>query len=510
VTFESRGRQMRRRSIVQHHESELGGWSEAVLAPHPALRGLAARSVLLAGVLLLAASALLAQRAPDDPARFAPVGDLAGSCWIGTFEDGSRDVHCYEWTLDGGFLRDRHQVHGQEGRYAGETLYGWDEGSESLRFWYFNTLGGVSEGAAVRDSDREGGRWLLTESYRGGHSSLELRTLFDRSGEDSYDVVTQALRGGEWVERSRVRFTRLGGPRPAALGGAWAQKWDLVFNSNRDGNYEIYRLDLTTGEERNLTAAPGTEWVYAGGERLLLVSDREPEPGRDREGRYRLYRSDPEGGELHRLTDFPVADSWVGALPDDAGWVVCAVVDGDKELVQIDSRGAVQRYLTDNDADDCHPDVTPDGRTVVFWSNRGGSAELWAMALDGTQVRRLTEYPGNDVVPAHRYGGEGPPRISPDGRRIAWMSIREGEDWDVHVMALDGSEVRRLTDHLADDGYPSWSPDGRWLAFDSNRSGSFDVWVLDADAGGEPIRVTDDPAYEQAPVWVPRTGGRTE
>lgn len=88
---------------------------------------------------------------------------------------------------------------------------------------------------------------------------------------------------------------------------------------------------------------------------------------------------------------------------------------------------------------------------------------------------------------------------------MAWPSIRDGEDWDIHVMNLDGTGVRRLTDHLADDGYVAWSPDGRYLAFDSDRFGSHDLFVVAADGTG-PTRVTDHPANEQAPVWVPRQG----
>ena len=142
-------------------------------------------------------------------------------------------------------------------------------------------------------------------------------------------------------------------------------------------------------------------------------------------------------------------------MPDGRGYVICAPHEGDKELFLLDAAGRIVRQLTDNDVEDCQPDVTPDGETVVFWSTRSGSAELWSMALDGSErPRPLTGFAGNDRVPRHRYGGEGPPCISPDGKRIAWMSIRAGEDWDVYTMRLDGTDVRRLTDHLADDDYP--------------------------------------------------------
>lgn len=448
--------------------------------------------------------------------RFAPVGELAGSCWLGTFsaggadEAGPRDLHCYEWVLQDRFLRDRHRVTGGEGVYEGETFYGWDAAAGKLRYWYFNSLGGVSEGTVALEE----GRWTFRESHRGGGQAMELRTVLERPGEDAYTVATEIERDGTWQAEPAVRYQRLG-VRPAETGGPWAERYDLAFNSDRDGDYEVYRRDLTSGRERNLTSAPSTEWVYDSRGGLVLVSNRTA----GSEGGYRLYLLETGGGEPRRLGDFVVADSWVGVLPEGRGWVVCAVEAGDKELFLLGSDGTLQRRLTDNDADDCQPDVTPDGKTVVFWSNRGGSGELWAFDLEdlsegldpaageegaGAEARLLTRFPGNDRVSPHRYGGEGPPRVSPDGHRIAWMSIRDGDTWDVYTMALDGSDVHRVTDHLADDGYPSWSPDGRYLAFDSNRYGSFDLFVVEA-TGGTPHRVTDHPASEQAPVWVARS-----
>lgn len=452
--------------------------------------------VKVQSVVLLCAAAAAAQTVPGDPQRFAPVADLTGSCWMGVFPgSNARDVHCYEWVLDGGFVRDSHEVHGSDGVYAGETYYGWLLPGQGLHFWYFNTLGGVSEGGV---QGREA-VWDFSETYRGGDREIEMRTVMTRPSGDAYDVVTEEKRGEGWVELTRVRYTRLGLPKAAAAGGPWAAGWDLVFNTTRDGDYEVYRRDLLTGEERNLTAAPGTEWAYVGGgPTLLMVSDR----AAGSEGGYRMYRQTARGGEPERLTDFPVADSWAGVMPD-GGVIVCAAVDGDRELLLLGADGEVVRRLTDNDAEDCQPDVSPDGKTVVFWSNRGGSGEIWRMDIDGSNPRQLTDDPGNDEIGSHRYGGEGPPRVSPDGTRIVWMSIRDGDDWDIYTMAIDGSDVRRLTDHLADDGYPSWSPDGAYIAFDSDRSGSADIFVMTAEGAGL-TRVTDHPDQEQAPVWVPR------
>lgn len=171
----------------------------------PANAPLRASAIAIAlAVLPGFASAAQPQPSVEQAARFAPVGELAGACWESPMPGDARDVHCYEWTLDGAFLRDTHEVVGPRGRYAGEAIYGWDTERGVLRYWYFNTLGGVSEGEARRDGDT----WTFSETYRGGGKVLEFRTTQTRPGPDSYERVTEELRDGAWKAAPPLRFTR--------------------------------------------------------------------------------------------------------------------------------------------------------------------------------------------------------------------------------------------------------------------------------------------------------------
>ena len=138
------------------------------------------------------------------------------------------------------------------------------------------------------------------------------------------------------------------------------------------------------------------------------------------------------------------------------------------------------------------PAWSPDGRHLVFSSERGGNWDLYVMEADGTDVRRLTHHSGRDWDPAW----------SPDGYRIAFSSDREGNDnWNIYVMEDDGTGLHPLTAHLekANYQYPAWSPDGGQIAFSADY---YKLWVMDAD--GTNLRLlTDAGWFNLGAAWFP-------
>jgi TolB protein len=90
--------------------------------------------------------------------------------------------------------------------------------------------------------------------------------------------------------------------------------------------------------------------------------------------------------------------------------------------------------------DDGMPDYSPDGKRIVFTSNRDRQAEIYVMNADGSGQRRLTRKPGDDFSP----------RFSPDGREIAFTAL----PGTVLVVGADGKGLHRLT--AGSD--PDWKP----------------------------------------------------
>jgi Tol biopolymer transport system component len=108
---------------------------------------------------------------------------------------------------------------------------------------------------------------------------------------------------------------------------------------------------------------------------------------------------------------------------------------------------------------DYDPVWAPDGGSIVFTSDREGSADLFRVRPDGTGLERLTDSPAYDDQAA----------FSPDGKQLVFVTTRSGGTADLWTMELQTRKGKTLTSGPAGDFRPSWSPDGKWIAFSSDR-----------------------------------------
>src|SRR5262249_2267601 len=136
-----------------------------------------------------------------------------------------------------------------------------------------------------------------------------------------------------------------------------------------------------------------------------------------------------------------------------------------------------------------------DGKKVVFVFDRlqgtDGKLQINTCSADGT---------GSKVVIPHKAFEESP-RFSPDGKRIAWVTPRFGNQ-EICSVAADGTDLKRLTNDPAMDNQPAWSPDSKKIAFCSSRHGNYEIMVMDAD-GGNVKRLTKHRALDAWPAWSP-------
>lgn len=211
----------------------------------------------------------------------------------------------------------------------------------------------------------------------------------------------------------------------------------------------------------------------------------------DRDGNVEIYSMNPDGSELTRLTDSPFFDGAPDWSPDGRYIVFLTDRDGNAEIYRMDANGNHPINLTNDPFDDTYPDWSPDMTHIVFESIRDGNLEIYVMNADGTDQTRLTDNPGDD------YGA----RWSPDGKKIAFSSLRNG-NLDVYLMNPDGSAQINITNHPANDCNPTWSWEGGKLAFDSDRDENYEIYSMDRD-GSNTTRLTYSTGNYGYPDWSP-------
>ncbi len=152
----------------------------------------------------------------------------------------------------------------------------------------------------------------------------------------------------------------------------------------------------------------------------------------------------------------------LAAVPSDPQKIVYARVfpnAGQIGLFIAAADGSDERPLLGLSEVDYDPAWSPDGTSIVFTSDRAGSADLFRVKPDGTGLERLTDSPAYDDQAA----------FSPDGKQLVFVTTRNGGTADLWTMDLQTRRAKALTSGPGGDFRPSWSPDGRWIAFSSDR-----------------------------------------
>ena len=219
---------------------------------------------------------------------------------------------------------------------------------------------------------------------------------------------------------------------------------------------------------------------------------------------------------------------WAPTITRDGSWIFFAkgarfgAVDENVDIWKVKSDGSNPVNLTaQSEANDAFPDVSADGQWVVFRSGRDGkkgsgrrgNKEIYLMDKEGGNLRRVTNSEGNDTTPA----------ISPDGKWVVYVTDRTGKGLKLWIQSLvdlndEGHLLEPQRANLTGvDMHPRFSPDGKWIVFTSDRAGWMDEWFLSGrfpqpygelyavlvDGSGPAIRLTDDKWEDSLAFWGP-------
>ncbi|MFZ5902747.1 MAG: hypothetical protein ACOYZ8_04265 [Chloroflexota bacterium] len=275
----------------------------------------------------------------------------------------------------------------------------------------------------------------------------------------------------------------------------------------------------------------------------------------DRDGNYDLYVMNPDGTDVRNLTSHPASDTAPVPSPDGRRIAFQSNRDGNNEIYVLDLETGTQSNLTNHPANDHSPTWSPDGSSIAFVSDRDAilldearglwTNDIYIMNSEGSDPRRLTAnnltngYGGLAWSPDGgsialclssftTYGGyfllgihlldlddliltrltfdsatiQCDPKWSPDGNQILYVVSGSGFS-NLYLMNADGTDQNNVsTDPATYDTTPSWSPDGKSIVFTSDRGDGYHLYFMNTD-GSNLIQLTNGPGEETFPVWLP-------
>ena len=282
----------------------------------------------------------------------------------------------------------------------------------------------------------------------------------------------------------------------------------IVFQTDRDGNEEIYVMGCDGSGQTNLTNNPandrGPSWASGG--KIAFSSNRNVDGG------YDIYLITLSPWNIERLTTNAADDESPALSPDGSKVAYVSYRDGgtDPEIyvLTVSDRSLVQ--ITDNTAKDLDPDWSSDGHRLAFGSDRDGNFDIFSANADGSGVEKITSVShnlANDRWPdLGEYSGK---------EVIAFASDRNG-DWDVYVYdEIDG--LRVTTDNIGEtlDAEPNWGPSGDGFVFHTNRdiNANFEIYRANDSFGDFNTNITRNgyseshESNESSPDWEPVDDG---
>lgn len=219
----------------------------------------------------------------------------------------------------------------------------------------------------------------------------------------------------------------------------------IAFSRSVVSNFDIFIMDADGSNVRRLTTSAAVDLVPSfshDGKRIAFESNRE--------GEFRIYVMNADGADQRRISSGPGTDMGAKFSPDGTRIAFASDRAGDGyDMYVMGADGTGIKRLTTGVHNDFSRSWSPDSREIAFNGNRQGLGQIFIVDRDGGNMRQVTDNPGS--TPAFSPGGLFPsfrgdvtPAWSPDGRKLVFSSDRNGH-FEIYTINTDGTGLQRLT-----------------------------------------------------------------
>jgi TolB protein len=241
----------------------------------------------------------------------------------------------------------------------------------------------------------------------------------------------------------------------------------IVYFAERDGNFDLYRLNLRTREDVRLTTQPTIDMypqVSPDARQIVFVSDRD--------GDYDLYLMDTDGDNLRQLTRNDVTDR-IPAWSPDGTWIVFSSDTrggGSHDIYQIRADGTDLTLVYSDGLRNSHPRWSADDHYLIFTGGIPTEGDTW-------EIMRFDRRNNEALLLTNNTVRDWSPVYTPDNQGILYLTEGEG-DAAFATMNLDGSQRQLFYDGPGYEWGALFSPDARYLLFTSDASGQDELYLL--------------------------------
>ena len=271
----------------------------------------------------------------------------------------------------------------------------------------------------------------------------------------------------------------------------------IIFSWNRDGDFDLYLMDADTqtivSPLTDNTASDISPVWSPDGSRIAFASNVN--------GNYEIYVINVNTGESDALTNNNWDDLYPAWSPNGKQIAFTSNHDSNWDIYVMDANGKNPNptRLTTDASYQGNPVWSPDGTRIAYVEGRDAKRDIMVMNADGSNVQPLT---------TRATSADYSPAWSPDGKQIAFVSNRSSNPdiYTVDVNCIGNSDtcdqqaVDLTASNPGDDLDPAWRPDSGQIVFASVRNGATDLYFMDVD-GGNVTQITNGDGEERFPSW---------